>query len=191
MRAASALASFDPGSDKWVKYSPGIVNDLVLENSIFLGQWGESFRPVKNLFLEPLSAIFRNRSPERSDERMLATNLLTDYAADQPGVLADLLMDADAKQFARIYPLVEKNKDRCIAELARTLAKQLGAPREKIVFESRGVIAENDPKVKPSRGEAMPGPALPGPIARREELPANDGQQRTRIVPGAARQDVH
>ena len=149
LRAAAALASFDPESDKWVKYSPGIVNDLVLENLLFLGQWGESFRPVKNSFLEPLSAVFRDRSPKRSDERMLATNLLADYAADRPAVLADLLMDADEKQYARIYPLVEKNKDRCIAEFARVVAEQLEAPKEKIVFESTGVIAENDPKVKP------------------------------------------
>ena len=149
LRAASALASFDPESDKWVKYSPAIVNDLVLENPFFLGQWRESFRPVKNSFLEPLSALFRNHSPERSDERMLATNLLTDYAADQPVFLADLLMDADAKQFARIYPLVEKNKDHCIAEFARVVAEQLGVPKEHIVFESTGVIAESDPKVKP------------------------------------------
>jgi serine/threonine protein kinase/formylglycine-generating enzyme required for sulfatase activity len=166
LRAASALASFDPQSDKWVKYSPGIVNDLVLENSKFLGQWGESFRPVKNSLLEPLYAIFRNRSSERSDERMLATNLLTDYAADRPRVLADLLMDADAKQFARIYPLVEKNKDRCIAELAPTLAKQLEVPKEKIVFESRGVIAENAPKVKPSHAAAMPAKRIEVPLQR-------------------------
>ena len=104
---------------------------------------------MKNSFLEPLSAIFRNHSTERSDERMSATNLLTDYAADRPGVLANLLMDADEKQFARIYPLVEKNKDRCIAELVGTLAKQPEIPKEKIVFESKGVIAGNDPKVKP------------------------------------------
>ncbi len=149
LRAAAALASFDSESDKWVKYSPSIVSDLVLENPFFLGQWRESFRPVKNSFLEPLSALFRNHSPERSDERMLATNLLTDYAADQPGVLADLLMDADEKQFARIYALVEKNKDFCIATFARVVAEQLGVPKEKIVFESTGVIAENDPKVKP------------------------------------------
>jgi formylglycine-generating enzyme required for sulfatase activity len=149
LRAASALASFDPESDKWVKHSPAIVNDLVLENPFFLGQWGESFRPVKNSFLEPLSVVFRNHSPERSDERMFATNLLADYAADRAAVLADLLMDADEKQFARIYPQVEKNKDLCIAEFARVVAKQLGAPKEKIVFESTGVIAENDPKVKP------------------------------------------
>ncbi len=168
LRAASALASLDPESDKWVKYSPGIVNDLVLENPFFLGQWGESFRPVKNSFLEPLSGVFRNHSPERSDERNLATNLLIDYAADQPLVLADLLMDADAKQFVRIYPLVEKNKERCIAELTRTLAKQLEVPREKIVFEHKGMLAENSPKVQFSKPTPLP--------AQRFEVPLRGGK---------------
>ena len=37
-------------------------------------------------------------------ERSLATNFLADYVADQPQVLADLLMDADEKQFPVIYP---------------------------------------------------------------------------------------
>ena len=36
----------------------------------------------------------------RDAERSLATDILADYAADQPQVLADLLMDADEKQFA-------------------------------------------------------------------------------------------
>ncbi len=57
----------------------------------------------------PLADIFRDRNAERASERTLATNLLADYAADQPQVLADLLMDADEKQFAVIYP---KLKDR-------------------------------------------------------------------------------
>ena len=39
----------------------------------------------------------------------MATNILADYAADQPQLLADLLMDADEKQFSVIYP---KLKDR-------------------------------------------------------------------------------
>ena len=59
--------------------------------------------------MHPLADIFRDRNAERAAERTLATNLLADYAADQPQVLADLLMDADEKQFAVIYP---KFKDR-------------------------------------------------------------------------------
>ena len=168
LRGATALASFDPESDKWVKHSPGIVNDLVLENPFFLGQWAESFRPVKNSFLEPLSALFRNHSPERSDERMLATNLLTDYAADQPRVLAGLLMDGDEKQFARIYALVEKNKDRCIPELVGEINQRFVMPEEKIVFESKGVIDHNAAKVKTSPGTVLP--------AKRFEVPLQSGK---------------
>jgi formylglycine-generating enzyme required for sulfatase activity len=59
--------------------------------------------------LVPLANIFRDRNSERAPERTLATNLLADYAADQPHLLADLLMDADEKQFAVMYA---KFKDR-------------------------------------------------------------------------------
>ena len=109
LRAAAALAKYDPESEKWAKCSPLVVNNLVLENPVYLGQWSEAFRPVKKSLLVPLADIFRDRNSERASERTLATNLLADYAADQPQVLADLLMDADDKQFAVIYP---KFKDR-------------------------------------------------------------------------------
>ena len=103
LRAAAALAKYDPESGKWAKCSRPVVNSLVLENPVYLGQWSEAFRPVKKSLLAPLADIFRDRNPERAPERTLATNLLADYAADQPQVLADLLMDADEKQFAVIF----------------------------------------------------------------------------------------
>jgi formylglycine-generating enzyme required for sulfatase activity len=104
LRAAAALARYDPESKQWAKCSPFVVNDLVLENPVYLGQWSEAFRPVKKSLLVPLADIFRDRNLERASERTLATNLLADYAADQSQVLADLLMNADEKQFAIIYP---------------------------------------------------------------------------------------
>ena len=109
LRAAAALAKYDPESDKWTKCSPLLANDLVLESPVYLGQWSEAFRPVRKSLLIALAEIFRDRNAERTSERTLATNLLADYAADQPQVLADLLMDADDKQFAVIYA---KFKDR-------------------------------------------------------------------------------
>ena len=66
LRAAAALAKYDPGSEKWAKCSPLVVNDLVLENPVYLGQWSEAFRPVKNSFLAPLGDIFRDRNAERA-----------------------------------------------------------------------------------------------------------------------------
>ena len=108
LRAASALAKYDPDNQRWGKAGILVDNDLVRENPVFLGQWNEIFRPVKNRLLPRLCEIFRDHQPERTAERSLATNLLSDYAADQPNVLADLVMDADEKQFAIIYPKLKE-----------------------------------------------------------------------------------
>jgi formylglycine-generating enzyme required for sulfatase activity len=116
--AAAALAIYDPKSEKWVTCSPLVVHELVLENPIFLGQWSEAFRPVKDSFLAPLAEIFRDQQPERAAERTLATNLLADYAADQPQLLANLLMEADEKQFAVIYPIFQKQGERGLPVLS-------------------------------------------------------------------------
>ena len=127
LRAAAALAKYDPESDRWAKCSPLVVNNLVLENPVYLGQWSEAFRPVKNSLLVPLADIFRDRNSERAPERTLATNLLADYAADQPQVLADLLMDADEKQFAVIYPKLKDRAEHGLPLLTAVIETKLPA----------------------------------------------------------------
>ena len=125
LRAAAALAKYDPASEKWSKCSPFVVNDLVLENPVYLGQWNEMFRPVKSSLLEPLAAIFRDRNSERASERTLATNILADYAADNPSKLVDLLMDADEKQFAVIYPKFWEQGDQGLPVLRDVIDRKL------------------------------------------------------------------
>ncbi len=127
LRAAAALARYDPESEKWGKCSPLVVNNLVLENPVFLGQWSEAFRPVKKSLLIPLADIFRDRNAERASERTLATNLLADYAADQPQFLADLLMDADDKQFGVIYPKLKDRTEHGIPLLTAVIDTKLPA----------------------------------------------------------------
>ncbi len=119
LRAAAALAKFDPKRRKWTKIAPVVVADLVLENPIFLGQWSELLRPVKSNLLSPLSEVFRERNAERSAERTLATNLLVDYAADNPELLADLLMDADDRQFAILYPKFKEHGEQGLPSLTQ------------------------------------------------------------------------
>ena len=90
-----------------------------------LGPVEEAFRPVKDQLLAPLSDIFRDRRPERAAERTLATNILADYAADQPKVLADLLMDADEKQFAVIYPKFKDHGEQGLPVLTGEIDRKL------------------------------------------------------------------
>jgi formylglycine-generating enzyme required for sulfatase activity len=99
------LAKYDQESDKWAKASGLIVHDLVQQNPVYLLYWTEAFRPVRASVLAPLNELFRDHRPEQTAERFLATNLLAEYAADHPETLAELLMDADEKQFGVIFPL--------------------------------------------------------------------------------------
>src|SRR5262249_39754236 len=56
------------------------------------------------------------QSPER---REFAATVLADYAAGRPDVLADLLLDADPKQYAVLFPVVEKYRAQAVAAMRR------------------------------------------------------------------------
>src|SRR5262249_18454091 len=57
-------------------------------------------------------------------ERSVATNLLADYVSGQPRVLANLLMDADDKQFSVVFPKFEGQGERGLSFLADELGKE-------------------------------------------------------------------
>ena len=111
LRAASALALFDPGGREWASAGGKAADSLVRVNQILLGGWIEALRPVRAELTRPLAAIFRDRQrPE--PERALATTILADYASDDGGLLASLLMDAEPSAFAALYPAAERHEAR-------------------------------------------------------------------------------
>ena len=59
------------------------------------------------------------------DGAFAGDGILADYAADQPKVLADLLMDADEKQFAVMYPKFKEHGERGLPELTGEIDKKL------------------------------------------------------------------
>ncbi len=115
LRAAAALALYDPTSSRWDKVSGSVVAQLVKEeNPVYLGIWLTAFRPVKEKLGQPLAAVFADQREERRAERANATTLLDDYATERPDLLACLLTDADEKQFARFFPKVEAQRGRLV-----------------------------------------------------------------------------
>ena len=131
-----------------------MANDLVSVPAVYLATWMESFRPVREKLLAPLAAIFRD-GKRRETERSLATDILADYAADQPPVLADLLMDADEKQFAVIYPKFKDHGERGLPLLTGEIDKKLPADLPSS-DERRGEAGE-------AAGECGGGPAAAEP----------------------------
>jgi serine/threonine protein kinase/formylglycine-generating enzyme required for sulfatase activity len=124
LRAASALADYDPENRRWETIQDQVANDLVSVPTVYLAPWVEYLRSVRMKLLAPLSEVFRNG--ERSEtERSLATDVLADYASDQPRVLAELLLDADEKQFAVLYPRLRNHKEAASSLLVEGLIKEL------------------------------------------------------------------
>jgi serine/threonine protein kinase/formylglycine-generating enzyme required for sulfatase activity len=137
LRAACALAAYDADDPRWDRVAGPAAEQLVAENPADLGAWLEGFRPVGGRLLAPLAAVFRDRRDARAGERSLAANLLADYAADRPELLADLLMDADERQFAVLYRKLQAADER-------------GAGRLLTELDAEARPEWNDPPLDPS-----------------------------------------
>jgi serine/threonine protein kinase/formylglycine-generating enzyme required for sulfatase activity/tetratricopeptide (TPR) repeat protein len=106
LRAASALALYDSLDARWEKTAASVAEAMVEVNAIYLRSWLEALRPVRARLIEGLSAIFRDKHRSES-ERSQASIVLTDYAGDDPAVIAGLLMDADPKAYGTLFPVAE------------------------------------------------------------------------------------
>ncbi len=110
LRAAAALAAFDPDSTRWDRNGAAVSADLVAVPAVYLANWMDALRPVQDKLMA--------RSPRSS-----AT--AADYAADRAEVLADLLMDADEKQFAVLFPRLEARREAALPVLGETVKTRL------------------------------------------------------------------
>jgi formylglycine-generating enzyme required for sulfatase activity len=123
-RALAALAEFDPDNPAWSSAGGAAVEGILSANPLYLGAWVEAFRPVRGYLLEPLGEVFRGR--RLAEQRQAAASVLAEYAADRPGVLAELLLDADARQYALLLPLLRIHPEKAIARVRQ----ELRAPAE-------------------------------------------------------------
>src|SRR5262249_20800603 len=135
LRAAFALANFAPKDPRWSKWSSQIVDDLISEGPLGAWTWSDGFRHVKEHLQKPLTLIFHNPEQEKVAERALAADLLGDYVADQPGQLADLLMDGDERQFLILFPRVKLQKEAAIPLFKKEAGLNLSDAKEDPVRE--------------------------------------------------------
>jgi Bacterial tandem repeat domain 1 len=116
LRAAAALAVYKPNNPGWHVIRDDVAQSLTRVKPEFLGNWKEALRPVRAELLGPLSSIFRSHKLGEL-QQALATSTLTDYAADDVNLLADLLKDATPRQFAELFPVLACHGAAAIGEL--------------------------------------------------------------------------
>ena len=80
--AARPWAAYNPDDSRWQAAANKVSRALVTVNSIYLRPWLDGLRPVRAELLKPLCGIFREKGPE--SEHSQATNILSDYASEDP-----------------------------------------------------------------------------------------------------------
>ena len=161
LRLWAILATLEPNGAGWKGAAEPVVSEVFAANPLHLGVWQQALTPVRQALLPILQKAYRDPTAER---RQLAAALLADYAADQPDVLADLVLEADAKQFGVVFAAAasakEKNKSGVTAPHSKWVAeldKKPALPQVgKEIFKKEGTIAADDPTIKTSDGQTMP-----------------------------------
>jgi hypothetical protein len=96
---------------------------MVSVNPVFLGSWLDALRPVHSKMTPALAATFLDQSRHET-EHALATNILADYAKDDPTLIANLLMAADPKAYATFFPIARGQKAQTLPVLQAALEKK-------------------------------------------------------------------
>ena len=84
-------------------------------------------RPVRSKLTAPLATIFRDRNRSESD-RTQATDILTDYASDDPNLITNLLMDADPTAYADFFLIAQRQEAKTLQFLQAEIAKKATIP---------------------------------------------------------------
>ncbi len=169
LRTAGALARYEPEHPRWQTIRENVARVLTGVAPELLGVWKDALRPVRVALRAPLFAIFRDQ--EAGELRLsLVTSTLVDYAADDPRGLADLIKDANPRQFAALFPVLAREPSVAIPELERELDESI-PPRWP------------DPLPRPQQGESSPatrraievaGGAVAGAFAFCQRLPGDE-----------------
>jgi formylglycine-generating enzyme required for sulfatase activity len=145
-RAACALANTGsaPVETRWDTLAPFVTERLlaaVIKNPGDYAPLIETLRPLRKPLLTPLSGIFRDPGRLES-ERSFATTILADYAAEEPNLLAELLMAAGPKAYGSLFPIAERQVVQILplfqAEIAKTSTSGKGADSE----QAKDTLAE-------------------------------------------------
>jgi hypothetical protein len=123
LRAAAALADYAPDDGRWADAGPVVADRLVKEDLSQVPHWAALLRPVRHALLNPLGEVYRGPGHDPG-ARAIATSILADYAADDPAVLAELVADADARQYARLFDKLAAHPAEAVRHLRQELDRR-------------------------------------------------------------------
>lgn len=135
-RAACALGAYAATDPRWANIAERTANQLVGLDVLVVDNWMSNLRPVKERLNGPLRDIFRN-TERRDAERAIATDVLADFAADNPPLLADLIQEAQPEQFDTLFRKLSLHGPEVTEILESAISSQLSPVWHEEELDSR------------------------------------------------------
>jgi serine/threonine protein kinase/formylglycine-generating enzyme required for sulfatase activity len=98
LRAAAALAAYDPRNPRWEEGRGDVALALVHEERLQLAQWTELLRPARGWLTPALRGLYLDARQSES-MRTAATLVLAEYLRDDPAAVSELILDANPERF--------------------------------------------------------------------------------------------
>jgi serine/threonine protein kinase/formylglycine-generating enzyme required for sulfatase activity len=119
-RVAAALANYDANSKHWSSHNRWVAEQLVAQPSLEIPVWVDELRPVKGRLLPALSAVFRERS-SLATESVVIAEIIRDYGADRPDLLAPALAHAPPESFVVLFKPLQAHPTEGVAAMTSQL----------------------------------------------------------------------
>jgi uncharacterized membrane protein affecting hemolysin expression len=137
-RAAAALATLQPGDERWEDAAPFMARHLTTSvPKIELGAWLHYIQPAAARLRQPLVEILKNRKLSAT-QREAAAVALALYLRDDPESLVDIILVADEP--AEFSPLIATLKLNFAPVLPRLLSEVRRAPSEDLTGAERSEV---------------------------------------------------
>lgn len=156
LRTFGLLAQTDPNNDRWPDAASFVASQLVTEPTLQAVKWSHLLDPVAATLKSPLIAVFQDET-RSVDQRTNAVIVLAEQHQDDPNFLSNLIVDADAAQFAIVLPYLKQHRDKSIPLLQNILAKAAGPGWEDTDRGNFTVPDDNDQQtIQSSSGTLTP-----------------------------------
>jgi formylglycine-generating enzyme required for sulfatase activity/tRNA A-37 threonylcarbamoyl transferase component Bud32 len=145
LRAACALALWRSEDPRWPKVADRLVDPMlaaIKKNPADFAPLTKDLAPVSDALIPSLSIAFSD--PKREDfERFMTAHMLAEFASNRPAVLADLLLNSDAKQFAVLFDGFIRHREVGVKKLTNVLAETSAtdSDREKLAKRQANAAA--------------------------------------------------
>lgn len=130
-RAALILARFeattgdDANDPRWQPVASFVAAELIATATSHPDDYAtlvDALNPLREILRQPILAHVRNDQLPPS-ERLTATAILGEYAADDPELLAEVSLELRREQYARLLPRLRAHRAEAVKLLSRTLAE--------------------------------------------------------------------